>query len=269
MIVESYEDVILLSGALRSNFWDTIHTAISLTLRRHPTGVIIDCSGISECTPAGAETFRDAMQFLERHDARVIVAAVPVPVLDVLKSVPEVRSQLAVAESVEAARRSLDLLVEPEKKKGKPPRERLGKVVLFITAEGLCAEAYDLAEQTADALHAEIVLAYVVVVPRDLPIQAPLPSQEEAAVKALEAAKAELAKRQVACSAVLERGRDSGTALQQVMEESGGLQLLLPLHCEEDAVEGDLKLIRSVFGKISRPIVLIRPSARARAGASA
>ena len=76
MIVESYEDVIVLSGALRSNFWETIHTAISLMLKRHPTGVVIDCSGITEVTQAGADTFRDVMAYIEEHDARIIVAAV-------------------------------------------------------------------------------------------------------------------------------------------------------------------------------------------------
>jgi hypothetical protein len=267
MIVESYEDVILLSGALRSNFWETIHTAISLTLKRHPTGVIIDCSGITECTPAGAETFRDAIEFIERHDARVIVAAVPQPVLEVLKTVAEVRSQLAVAESVEAARRSLDLLVEPESKKSKPPRERLEKVVLYVCEKGPCFEGYDLAEQTADSLHAEIVLAYVIVVPRDLPIQAPLPQQEESAALALETARAELAKRQVPCSAVLERGRDIGSALQQVMEQEESIRLLVPLRSDDDATESDLKLVKTLFGKITQPIVLLRPAAKVRAGA--
>ena len=113
MIVESYEDVIILSGALRSNFWETIHTAISLTLKRHPTGVIIDCSGITEITPDGAETFHDAIDFVAAHKrARIVVAAVSEEMLEVLRSVPEVRSQLPIAETVEAARKSLDLLVE-------------------------------------------------------------------------------------------------------------------------------------------------------------
>src|SRR4051794_2917253 len=105
MIVESYEDVIILSGALRSNYWETLHTAISLTLKRHPSGVIIDCSGLTEATPEGAETFRDVMEYIHGHDARVIVAAVPSKVYEVLRTVPEVRSQLAITESVEEARK--------------------------------------------------------------------------------------------------------------------------------------------------------------------
>ena len=127
MIVESYEDVIVLSGELRSNFWETIHTAIALTLKRHPTGVIIDCSGITLMTPEGGETFHDAIDFVAEHDrARIVVAGVSKSVLEVLRSVPEVRSQLPVAESVEDARRSLDLLVEdepdvPKKKRRKVP----------------------------------------------------------------------------------------------------------------------------------------------------
>src|SRR5947207_872967 len=115
MIVESYEDVVILSGPLRSNFWETIHTAIALTLKRHPTGVIIDCSGITELTPEGAETFQDAIQFVKEHErARIVVAAVSPQAMEVLRHVPEVRSQLPVVATVEEARRSLDLLLKEE-----------------------------------------------------------------------------------------------------------------------------------------------------------
>ena len=197
MIVESYEDVIVLSGALRSNFWETIHTAISLTLRRHATGVIIDCSGITECTPDGADTFRDIMEFTASHDARIIVAAVPEAVMEVLKSVPHVRSQLAIAGSIEEARRSLDIFVEEEDPKGKRrvggPQSTNPKVLVCL-ATGTSKMADDAAMRTglrvADSIPTEIILVCVLVVPRDLPLQAPLPKAEESTAKAIERAQA-------------------------------------------------------------------------------
>lgn len=259
MIVESYEDVILLSGALRSNFWDTVHTAISLTLKRHPTGVIIDCSGIAECTPEGADTFRDVMRFIDEHDARIIVAAVPQPVLEVLKSVPEVRSQLAVAESVEAARRSLDLLIEPEGKKSKSPREVLDKIVLLLTPGDSCGDLFELAAEQAEAHHSEIEVAFVVVVPRNLPIQAPLAAEEEVAAQALEGAKRELASRHVQHSVRLERGRDVASALEAVIEETGAKRVVVALSPNESELDEQLKIMRSILAKIHVPVVAVRP----------
>lgn len=260
MIVESYEDVILLSGALRSNFWDTIHTAISLTLKRHPTGVIIDCSGITECTPAGADTFRDAMAFINAHDARVIVAAVPPSVMEVLKSVPEVRSQLAVAKSVEEARRSLDILLEPETKKAKGPKEKLDKSILLLTSGDHCPEIYEIASQTYESLHTEIVVTYVITVPRHLPIQAPLAEEEEEASRIIDQAKQELSRRQIPHSVKLERGREVAATLEQVVQETSATRALVVLSPDDAQMDGQLKTLRSVLSKLTVPVVAVRPA---------
>jgi anti-anti-sigma regulatory factor len=259
MIVESYEDVILLSGALRSNFWETIHTAISLTLKRHPTGVIIDCSGITECTPDGAETFRDAMDFIEAQDARVIVAAVPENVREVLRSVPEVRSQLPIARSVEEARHSLDLLVDPEGVKPRPAGPKLARIVLLLTEGDACPELFELAGEMAEAVHAEMVVTYVVIVPRNLPIQAPMADEEQVAAKELEAAKKDLAARNIPYSIVLERGRDVASALETVVKETGAIRVLCALSAKERELDDQLKALRSVLTKIALPVVIVRP----------
>jgi len=263
VIVESYEDVILLSGALRSNFWETIQTAISLTLKRHPTGVIVDCSGITECTPAGADTFRDAMEYIRDHDARIIVAAVPQHVMEVLKSVPEVRSQLAVAATVEEARRSLDLLLVPEEKKkpAKGPKEKLAKIILLITEGDSCPELYELAAEMSEALHAEIVVAYAIIVPRHLPIQAPLSAEEEEAARVIEEAKRELSRHHTPHSVFLERGRDVASALQQVVGETNAIRVVCALSPNESELDGQLKALRSVLTKIPLPVVAVRPTA--------
>ncbi|HVL38372.1 MAG TPA: hypothetical protein VM328_03175 [Fimbriimonadaceae bacterium] len=260
MIVESYEDVIVLSGALRSNFWETVHTAISLMLRRHPTGVIIDCSGITECTPEGADTFRDVMEFIRSHDARIIVASVPGHVLEVLKSVPEVRSQLAMAPSVEAARRSLDLLVEPEGKKRRAPvlYQAEMKVLVGLLGHGGDQEALRVASQIGDTVHAEINVVYVVLVPRDLPIQSPLPEREEAAAKSIEAAKNMLAERQLPHKAHLERARDVASAVNAVLQGVDASYVVLALSPDEQMADENARLVKSVLAKVKPAVVFTR-----------
>lgn len=260
MIVESYEDVIVLSGSLRSNFWETIHTAISLTLKRHPTGVVIDCSGLTDATPAGAETFRDAMQFISRYDARVIVAAVPDGVLDVLRTVPEVRSQLAVAASVEAARRSLDLISEapvvPKKKSASS--EAALKIVVCLSGDDSDAVAIQLASQVADSVAAEIHPLFVVLVPRDLPLQTPLAQLEEKAAEALEQSKRLLLAKNLSHTPHLERGRDLPSTVHEVARELQADMIVVPLKGSEDASDDNARIVRSMLAKLVGKVVFVR-----------
>jgi anti-anti-sigma regulatory factor len=259
VIVESYEDVIVLSGALRSNFWETIHTAISLMLRRHPTGVIIDCSGITEVTPQGADTFVDIMRFIEEHDARIIVAAVPPHAMDVLRSVPEVRSQLAVARSVEEARKSLDLLVEPEKRRKQEVIARSSHKLLVVLLGGKTdQDALELGSEIADTLEAEIHIVFVVTVPRDLPIQAPMPQQEAMAAESIENAKAYLTSRKVARTARLERARDVAQAINDVLAEVPATQVVVPLSPEENDVDDMAKLVKNVLTRVPATVIFVR-----------
>lgn len=258
MIVESYEDVIVLSGSLRSNFWDTIHTAISLTLKRHPTGVIIDCSGIVEASAEGVETFRDAMDFIKEHDARIIVAAVPEQILDVLKTVPEVRSQLPIAASVGEARRSLDLLVEAPSKKKQAIPSTDEQVLVCLFGDEHDRAALHLGSKVADTLLARIVLLYVVLMPRDLPLQAPMPEDEELAVKAIEHGKSYLAGRNLSAVARLERGRDLASAVQEVANEVKISHVVVPLSPDPVKMEANQKLVRSVLEKVTQTVVFVR-----------
>ena len=256
MIVESYEDVIVLSGALRSNYWDTIHTAISLTLKRHPTGVIIDCSALTEATPQGAETFRDAMEFITGHAARIMVAAVPGKVLDVLRSVPDVRSQLPIAASVAEARRSLDLLVvAPSKKKALVASS---KEIVLVCLRGRSDDvaALHLGSQIADTIQANITLVYVVEVPRDLPLQAPMPAQEEHAAKAIEYGKAYLTGRGIASNARLDRGRDLASAVHDVAVGIDASHVVVPLSRDPIEADDNQRLVTSMLVKLSHTVVL-------------
>ncbi|MBX3117907.1 MAG: STAS domain-containing protein [Fimbriimonadaceae bacterium] len=263
MIVESYEDVIILSGALRSNFWQTVHTAISLTLKRHPSGVIIDCSGITECTVEGVDTFRDILHFIESQDARVIVAAVPANIRDVFRSVPEVRSQLPVAETVDDARRSLDLLVEtPGKKKRKPGPMFSSKLVLLLRGEEQDRDGLEAAIRMSRDFSSQVVATFVIVVPRHQPLTAPMSEDEELAKSAFEPAKAMLSEADVNFVVKVERGRDFASTLEDVVQEERADYLLVPLAYDGNAVDEELKLVKSILTKVQGTVGFLRPKPR-------
>lgn len=261
MIVESYEDVIVLSGVLRSNFWETIHTAIALTLKRHRTGVIIDCSGITECTREGADTFVDVMAFIESHDARIIVAAVPPAVMEVLKSVPEVRSQLPIAASVEEARHSLDLLEgeSPVKKKA-TQASGLKRLLVYIDGGPGDEQVLKISRQLAQANPYEVALLVSILVPRDLPLQSPLPELEDAATEILGRGKAALDETDIVHSIQLERARDVAGAIEAALEQVSPTKVVLALPADPDRIDAALKLAKSVMTRVPIPIVFVRPA---------
>jgi hypothetical protein len=265
VIVESYEDVIVLTGALRSNFWETIHTAISLTLKRHPTGVVIDCSGITEITEEGAETFHDAIEYVSEHDrARIVVAAVPPAVLDVLRSVPEVRSQLPIAASVADARRSLDLLVsdehEPKKKRKEPElREYNRTLVAVLSGDDSDEELLSVTDELVSTMPAKVLLLYPIIVPRNLPLQAPMPESESTAVKTIEMAKAHMLKTKTAHEARVEHGRDYPSLIQSVIDEVDAARVIFAFSRRSpEKMEEGLRLVGSIMHKVTRPIVIVR-----------
>ncbi|MBL8087033.1 MAG: universal stress protein [Chthonomonas sp.] len=263
MIVESYDDLIVLSGALRSNFWHTVHTAISLALRRSPEGVVIDCSGITECNAAGADTFRDIQGFIERQNARVIVAAVPENVMLVLRQVEEVRSQLPIASSVEEARTSLYRLSDADEHDGKAKKKRPTKAIstrylVCLLQSSSDGYALKLACEHAEMNHAALTLLAPVLVPRDLPLQSPLPDEEQAAVSSLEKAETVCEERDIVSEKVMERGRDIATMILDAVTETGVSQVFLPLPGSTDGFDVDSKLVKSVLGKVSLPLHFVR-----------
>ena len=266
MIVESYEDVIVLTGALRSNFWETIHTAISLTLKRHPTGVIIDCSGITEITEDGAETFHDAIDYVNEHDrARIVVAAVPPHVLEVLRSVPEVRSQLPIAATVEDARLSLDLLVEsgddPKKKRRKDQEVRQydRTIVAVLSGDESDEDLLHVVKEFVSTQPAKVFLLFPIIVPRNLPLQAPMPELEQRAVKSIESAKAKMLEYKTAHEARVEHGRDYPSLIHAITEEVNAARVMFAFSRRSpEKMEEGLKLVGSIMHKVTRPIVIVR-----------
>lgn len=262
MIVESYEDLIILSGALKSNFWDTVHTAISLALKRSPEGVIIDCAQITECTMEGADTFRDIMHFLEDHDARVLVAAVPESVMKVLRDVPEVRSQLPIADSVESARASLHRLSsrEDDSKRKKKKSEVPAKATYLICLSRGNSDPYALqvACEHAEVGSAEMLLMVPILVPRDLPLQSPLKEQESIAEIALQESAAYCEDHNVAYRVQMNRGRDIASIIQETLEENQVHQVFVPLDSDHDDHDRSARLVKTILAKVKHPVLFVR-----------
>ncbi len=262
MIVESTEDVIHLSGALRSNFWETIHTAISLVLKSHPNGVIIDCSGLTECTASGAETFRSAMEFIGGHRARVIVTSVPDNVMEVLRTVADVRSQLPIAKTIDEARKSLNLLEADEdespKKKKKISGGTRGSVIVCLSGTDADVFLMKTSILYCEAIAAQAVAIFPILIPRELPLMAPLPTEEGEAERVLDDAEARFSDVGVPCSIKIARGRDLGQAIELAAEDYPNAPVFLGVSPSFEAAETGAKLIKSVLARVKNPVSIIR-----------
>lgn len=258
MIVESYEDVVILTGALRSNYWETIHTAVSLILRRHPEGVIIDCSNITECTAEGAETFHDVMDFINANETRVIVAAVPDAVMEVLKSVPEVRSQLPIAATIEQARSSLNLTLEPVNKKRKREVAGMRKILVLLSGNASDSNVVHTAISLANDGGIETILVFPILMPRELPLQSPVPVDEAAASAAFAKATMYFKESEIPVSMRVERARDIPSAIEMVLEEVPATTVVIGLPEDETTPDACSKLVKGVLGKIPIQVVFTR-----------
>ena len=260
MIVESYEDVIVLSGSLTHNHWETIHTAISLVLKRHPSGVILDLSQVTSVTPEGAETFHDAINYVHKHkEARVVVAAVPASVLEVLRAVPDVRSQLPMAETVEDARLSIDVLgVAADEKKKKKEKVYQRKILACVCPESSDDYLVTIVSDLVDKNATKVILLIPVIVPRELPLQSPMPELEHAASVYAGIARARMDSAGVGYEVIVQRGRDFATLVQETAAEIDAAHVILGLPTNRAQDEQSGKMVKSLFDKVSRPLIFAR-----------
>ena len=185
MIIEAREDTVTLRGALKANIWPAIQAAAGILLENHPTGIIIDCSALSKITIKGAETFADALSYIKKHNARIVIACLSDEMMEISKEVASVRSQLASANSVEEARASLKLEeITPQR-----GRAKLAGVVPML---GNWRRAVYQADKLMTGANCEIHLVDLVKVPRSLALGTPLAEREAEGQARLEEAKEEV-----------------------------------------------------------------------------
>jgi len=272
MIIEARDDKVTLSGSMRKNLWSSIQAVAHLLLRQHPNGILIDASGITECTTDGAKTFLEAIEYIERYRARIVLCEVPEAVMTVLRSVPGVRSQVPISETCEAARASLDvasLMRHNERHHGKPlaesgkPRLILAPILPDVTS---VREALGLADalgrplpgqRTIKVAPAQIQIVFIIVVPRALPINAPM-LEAEAWARGLIAETEALADgSQIEIKAEIARTRDIADeiAAYAIRLEAAKIVLVVPKELYSGGSSG---LVRSVLTKAPCEVVLKR-----------
>jgi len=231
MIIEAREDVVRLEGALDKNLWPTIQAAANLLLRHHIEGIIVDGGGLTGCSPEGAKTFRDAMDYIERYRARIVVCDLPECVMDVVRAVPGVRSRLPIADTLEEARASLRLAGPGQSRAlagNHPPLEILVPLLSGDNPTATTALACRLASAKGDGRKARLHLAYVLEIPRHLPLTAPFPEEEAAAGKALDEAVRSALCEGVHAEPLVTRARDVG---EEIVTRAAALNASLIVLC--------------------------------------
>ena len=258
MIIEAREDVVKLEGGLDKNLWPTIQAAANLLLRHHVEGIIVDGGSLTECSSEGAKTFRDAMDYIERYRARIVVCALPENVMECIRSTPGVRSRLPVTATLEEARASLKLSGPGglRASTGSRPRNILVPFLSPDRPEAAGALACRLAKadpSQKSSLH----LTYILEVPRHLPLSAPLPEEEAAATRTLDAAAAA-----VRCEGVLgeprvTRARDAGEEIVHQAETLGASVIVLAYRPSDDPSDTLMERVtRTVLDRAPCEVVL-------------
>lgn len=182
MIIEARDDTITLRGEVKSNIWPAIQAAAALLLENHPTGIIVDGSGLTRITSKGAETFADAFAFIAAQNARIMVVGLTDEMLEIGKTVPGVRANVPIAATVEEARSSLEL--------GElTPRRGKARVAAVVPILGNWRRAIYFADKLAIGENCEVHLVDLIRVPRTLPIGSPLHERETAGQARLEEAR--------------------------------------------------------------------------------
>ena len=264
MIIEARNDVVALEGSLDKNLWPTIQAAANLLLRQHTHGIIIDGSMLTGCSPEGAKTFRDAMDYIERYRARIVVAQLPDAVMEVLRGVPGVRSRLPISDTIDEARASLRLA----RANTGHTLETGGRALQDILVPLLRADSPETATMLAcrlakvDGQKTRVHLAYFLEVPRQLPLSAPLPEEERIAAETLEVAEKWVRREGLTVVTHIARTRD---AAEEIVQQAGTVHAnMIVLSVAGEAVDDSVREIaRAVLDRAPCEVILnkLAPSA--------
>jgi anti-anti-sigma regulatory factor len=257
MIVSTQDDVVRLAGALVKNQWLTIKAAANLLLNEHPEGIIIDCSELENVSEDGAKTFLEAMKDIQSVGARIVVCNLPENVMQVIRSVPGVRSQLPLASSMEEARASLKLSSMARSSEADASARAEGILVPLIP--GLDAlYSVLIAAKISHDLRQPLHLVYLMEVARHLPIGTPLPEEEERAHQMMEAALQEAKRLNVPSDAHLERVRDAQEGILQAIKSYKTSWVILGSYLQNVKDETFMDLVSSLLQRAPCNVLVAR-----------
>lgn len=227
MIIETAEDVVRLSGSLHKNQWLTIKAAANLLLNDHPKGIIVDCGSLTEISEDGAKTFLEAMRDIEAAHTRIVVVHLPEKVMSVLKTVPGVRSQLPIADSIEEARASLRMHKNAVQKGANDSSKRTGLILVPLVAGLDLTYGATLAGRLARGTRTEVRLVYFLEVTRTLPLNSPLLEAEQSAQDSLAVAMQLAGQVNAGATEHVERVRDAAEGIIAVLRSTGAESVVL------------------------------------------
>lgn len=253
MIVEARRDVITLRGALTDDQWPSIQAAARILLDEHPQGIIIDCSQLTEVTEAGARTFLDAIRYIQKYDARIIVAGLSEDAQEVLRNVRAVLSQLPTAPTVEDARASLglgDLGTNVQVAKGLRP-----VVVLLI---GDWQRAAQISCQIADRRRDEVHLVEIIKVPRSMPLATPLPEAEAMARRQLDDSERVAKSCRINVVRHVERSRSIAEGIQRVLTTLKPATLVICVTQSDEEGHEVIQLMPNLLAEPPCEIIYVR-----------
>ena len=240
MIIEARGDVIKLRGALVENQWPAIKSSVSLLLNQHPQGVIIDAGGLTEISDAGARTFSDASTFIQSQNARIVVAGMPDRILEDIKDLPGIRSQLVLASTVEEARSSLESggVGMVRQKKAKP--------FVLVPLIGAWEKAVEHAATEASAMHAEIYLLYILQIPRNLALGVPMPDMETESQHTLDDAERALRRSKIPVRKLTTRARSLCEGIVKFAADNNP-ELLVVAYTKDDITREEGRKVSSAL----------------------
>jgi nucleotide-binding universal stress UspA family protein len=223
MIIEARDDVVTLSGRLETNLWLSIQAAAQMLLWGHPNGILINAKDITDCTQEGAKTFLDAIEYIERHKARIVICDASDSIMHVLKATPGVRSQISITSSIEEGRRSLEVATMERSKEN--VRKKASK-----SAQSHILGGERLTEHSARPEdRPRVNLSYILTMPRSVPLNAPMPEEESEAKRLFEEAEKLAPKYGINLEVSVSRARDAGDEIADLAKQIGAAKIVLVL----------------------------------------
>jgi anti-anti-sigma regulatory factor len=108
MILHIKEDAIHVTGPLVKEQWPVFRSVVALLLNQYQRGGIIDISGLTDISEAGAQTLVEASSFARARNSRIVIVAPPGKILDKIELSSALAVQLIFFPSIEHARAALE-----------------------------------------------------------------------------------------------------------------------------------------------------------------
>ncbi|HEY1274241.1 MAG TPA: universal stress protein [Thermoleophilaceae bacterium] len=139
------------------------------------------------------------------------------------------------------------------------PRPTVGRILLPFTDTSISKRTLQAALRLAQAEDATLVPAYLVQVPLQLPLDAPLPVQCEQAMPLLESIEHKAARAGVQVDARIERGRTARDALRRVLSEERYDRVVVPA-ASVDQAGFSPRDVAWMLEEVPSEIAVIRPA---------